>query len=147
MRCKGCKSLSFYKAPLFRGPSFFGLILLGLILLLYGCTEREDPVKKLEEKTEAVQERVIPIKEILTNPDKFGGKRVTIKGKVQLGLAFEYVDEQPYKVFDDTGEIWVITHQVVPKEGKEVIVSGKLVSPYQIKGRTFEIAILEEKRL
>jgi len=96
--------------------------------------------------TPSEEKEFISIKEIIDNPKKWDGKVVTIKGFAYPGLALQYVDEQPYLLKDDTGEIWVITKGVPPSEESFVIVRGKVVSPYQIKGHHYEVAVLETER-
>ncbi len=128
-------------APLLRGLPH----LLLLVFLITGCTEGENPVRGMKE-TKEVSRKAVPIGQILKRPDLFLDRPVTIRGTAHAGLAFEFVDEQPYRLQDNTGSIWVITRGTMPREGSTVVVTGRVVSPYQIKGRRYEIAILEDRR-
>nr|NIV35598.1 hypothetical protein [Anaerolineae bacterium] len=56
----------------------------------------------------------------------------------------EFVDEQPYLLEDGTGEVWIITREVMPPEGTKVTVTGTVRVPYQIKGRRYEVAVIEK---
>ncbi len=129
------------------------------MLILAGCVEKEEAVVATEKKPlskevsealpqeEKVEKRVgITIADILNNPAAYEGKEVTLRGIATPGLAFEFVDEQPYLLSDGTGEIWVITRGVMPAQGAEVTVRGEVVVPYQIKGRHYEVAIIEIER-
>jgi hypothetical protein len=42
--------------------------------------------------------------------------------------------------------LWVITGDVSPKEGAFVTVRGRIAKPYQIKGRSYQLVLLEEER-
>ena len=129
------------------------------MLILAGCVEKEEAVVATEKKPlskevsealpqeEKVEKRAgITIADILNNPAAYEGKEVTLRGIATPGLAFEFVDEQPYLLSDGTGEIWVITRGVMPAQGTEVTVRGEVVVPYQIKGRHYEVAIIEIER-
>ncbi len=120
-------------------------ILLAFLLSISSCIEREEPIEKTKEKV-SEGKGVRSISSLLNEKDLYKGKTVIISGKVSTGLAFEFVDEQPYIIDDETGQIWVITTGTMPEEGKWITVKGKVVMPYQIKGRSYEIAIMEIER-
>ena len=121
------------------------LLLLIAVLIVTGCTEKEEPL--MQRQAPAVsRNETVPIGQILSSPDRFIDRTVTVEGTVSAGLAFEFVDEQPYRIQDKTGSIWVITKGIMPEDGSTVTVTGPVVSPYQIKGRRYEIVILEETR-
>jgi len=117
-----------------------------ILLLVSSCTERESPIGSREKAHPSTSSGITPIGKIIERPDEFTGKRVTIRGEAEPGLAFEFVNEQPYLLKDTTGQIWVITSSVMPPKGSPVTIEGEVVSPYQIKGRRFEIAVIERKR-
>lgn len=132
------------------------------LIILAGCVEKEEAVVATEKKPapslaeeapEAPETQVqvekkagLTIADILNNPAAYEGKEVTLRGRATPGLAFEFVDEQPYLLSDGTGEIWVITRGTMPMQGAEVTVRGRVVTPYQIKGRHYEVAIIEIER-
>jgi hypothetical protein len=137
------------------------LIFLGifLILLNLGCFEEEKVIEApispeitstpppVESQQPIKRPGEVEIRSILENPEKFDGSEVTISGICRPGLAFEFVDEQPYLIDDGTGEIWVITMSMVPAQGEFVTVRGVVVVPYQIKGRHYDVAIIEGERI
>ncbi len=141
MRSKTCEGLEIHQ----RRPLVEILGVLLLLLTLVGCTEREEVVGEKKETGQST-EATTRIADILGSPESFDGRDVTIEGTAIPGLAFEYVDEQPYRLKDPTGEIWVITRGYMPEEGRWVVVKGTVVSPYQIKGRRFEVAVIERER-
>ena len=89
------------------------------------------------------------IVEIVSGTDAFNfkDKEVIVSGKVMPGLAFEFISEQPYQIIQGETLLWVITDKMAPKEGSFVTVRGRIARPYQIKGRSYEVALLEEERL
>lgn len=99
-----------------------------------------------KEPARAEKAEVVPIGDIISRPQEYVDREVTVEGKAIPGLAFEFVDEQPYLLKDSTGQIWVITRGFMPEEGKGLTVKGRVVAPYQIKGRRYEVVILEEDR-
>ena len=129
----------------------FRILLLSLLIILSSyCIEKESAIGEKKEslsKEKYSKLNITKISSILKNPDKFVDKEVVVKGKVEPGLAFEFIDEQPYKLIDDSGAIWIVTSRNVPEKGKTVVVKGKVLSPYQIKGRRYKIVILESERL
>lgn len=116
------------------------------LILPASCIEKEITVEKKEDKGEALKSESVSIAHILQGRETYRGKTVTVFGKVTTGMAFEFVNEQPYLLDDGSGEIWVITKGVMPKEGSEIKVVGEVMAPYQIKGRKYEIVVLESER-
>jgi len=117
------------------------LFLVGLLLVL-GCTEQEQEIGlKHGETTEVVQD-TLPLATLVGSPAEYVGKEVTVTGTVASSLAFEFVTQQPYLLEDAGHSIWVITDGIIPPQGEQVTVSGVLVSPYQIKGRHYDYALM-----
>ncbi len=121
------------------------IALLLLVLMLLGCVEKEEEFD-LKKKQALTEDNIVKISEIIEKPGEYKNSIVTIEGTVEPGLAFEFVNEQPYLVDDGTGKIWVITKAVMPKKGQKVKVRGVVHTPYQIKGRRYKVAIVEVKR-
>jgi hypothetical protein len=117
-----------------------------LMSLTAACVEKEEAVKGKRPAGAERKAEGISIARIITGVEAYRDKEVTVSGTVTPGLAFEFVDEQPYLLRDDTGEVWVITKSVMPEEGSWTTVKGTLRSPYQIKGRSYETAIIELER-
>jgi len=116
-----------------------------LLLITISCVEKEEDIGR-QHKAKTSSEIIISIGEILKNPSKFKDSIVTVAGEAEPGLAFEFVNEQPYLLKDSTGQIWVITKGLMPEKGQKVKVRGAVQTPYQIKGRRYEVAIVEIKR-
>ncbi|WP_457554892.1 hypothetical protein [Candidatus Pyrohabitans sp.] len=132
-------------------------VLLLMLLLLPGCVEKEVAMVGDAEGADASGEETpsgilqqsgdeLRIGDILENPEAYEGKEVVLRGTVTPGLAFEFVDEQPYLLSDGTGDIWIVTRGTMPMQGAEVRVRGIVVVPYQIKGRHYEVAVVEIER-
>ncbi len=69
-----------------------------------------------------------------------------MRGRVEPGLAFQFVNEQPYRLIDAGGALWVVTEREMPPAEQEITVRGVVAVPYQIKGRRYEVALLERER-
>ena len=121
------------------------ILVLIIVLFLIGCVEREEEFD-LKKKPSSTEDNIISISEILKDPQEYKNSIVTIEGVVEPGLAFEFVNEQPYRVDDGSGKIWVITKGVMPQKGQRVRVRGVVHTPYQIKGRRYQVAVVEVKR-
>lgn len=89
----------------------------------------------------------ISIADIIAGGDTYKDKGVIVSGKVMPGLAFEFISEQPYQIIQGESLLWVITDKTAPKEGTFVTVRGKIARPYQIKGRSYTLALIEVERL
>ncbi|RME64004.1 MAG: hypothetical protein D6778_08710 [Nitrospirae bacterium] len=128
-------------------PSFMKGVFLFVffMFIISACTEKEKIIEEKKAPERMVKDRT-PVKQILDAPEQYRDKEVIVEGTAKPGLAFEFVDEQPYLLSDDSGEIWVITRGLMPEEGSKVTVRGVVASPYQIKGRRYRVAILEKER-
>jgi hypothetical protein len=112
-----------------------------------GCIEGRQEIGPEVNKTDAGPiSGGIAITEIIADQDAFNGKEVIVSGKVMPGLAFEFISEQPYQIIQGESLLWVITSDVSPKEGSFVRVRGRIAKPYQIKGRSYQLVLLEEER-
>lgn len=120
-------------------------IAVAVLALSWAC-ERERAVGEKEAPPPEAVVEAVSISDVLGDAALYSGKEVTISGEALPGMAFEFVDEQPYQLRDETGTIWVITSGVMPAEGARITVKGKVATPYQIKGRRFDVAIIEEER-
>ncbi len=93
-----------------------------------------------------MQVTTVQISEITSNSRTYQDKKVTVRGRAFPGLAFQFEEEIPYLLQDKSGRIWVITKSLPPSEGEKVEVTGTVSAPYQIKGRHYQIVIVEETR-
>ncbi len=121
------------------------IVLLIAVFVISGCVEKEEEFS-LQKKEVLTEDNIVSIAEIINRPAEFKNSIVTIEGIAEPGLAFEFVNEQPYLVDDGTGQIWVVTKAVMPKKGQKVKIRGVVHTPYQIKGRRYKVAIVEVKR-
>ena len=124
------------------------LLCLGLACLLVGgCVEGEQVIDKgkVSEKPRSGQQTV-PITEILEHKNSYHQKEVTVFGKVTAGLAFEFVSEQPYLLEEKGAALWVVTSGILPADGSWVTVHGTVMVPYQVKGRHYDVVLLEKGR-
>jgi hypothetical protein len=116
--------------------------------ILTGCIENRQEIGPEVKTRETVPaETGVRINTIMAEQEKYRGKKVTVSGKVMPGLAFEFISEQPYRIIQGESLLWVITRGTSPREGEFVTVKGTIASPYQIKGRSYQLALLEEERL
>lgn len=125
------------------------LILAGaVVLLLSSCLEGREEIGLEVIKDNDIEPGIseIALDDILADKEAFSGKDVTVSGKVMPGLAFEFISEQPYRIIQGEALLWVITTDVAPREESFVTVQGTIVSPYQIKGRSYDLVLLEKVR-
>jgi hypothetical protein len=125
----------------------FAAYIVVIALLAVSC-ERERPVGEKEARppSTGIEAQAISCSEVLSKVETLKGTEVTVTGEALPGLAFEFVDEQPYQLKDETGTLWVVTKGVMPEEGARITVRGTVEAPYQIKGRRFEAVIVETER-
>ena len=81
------------------------------------------------------------IKDILSSPGTYEGKDVTIAGKVTA--SHNLVVVKYYEVDDGSGEIAVVTNNVLPKEGDKVRVIGRVNQAFAV-GSSRLIVIIEK---
>jgi len=129
-----------------RGRNAAAVCILISLLLLAACVEKEQTIELKDEQKGPGHDKGLSISQIIQNSASFKEREVTVSGIVSAGKAFQFVNEQPYLIKDDTGEIWVITSGSMPKDGAKATVTGKVTIPFQIKGRKYDIAILETER-
>ena len=61
---------------------------------------------------------------IASLPETNSGSEVYIQGKVLQKAPF--VDGGAYKIQDSTGEIWVLTNNLLPETGIDILIKGQL---------------------
>ncbi len=115
-------------------------------MLVSACVEQAEEIGKKDVSPSSPESvsASMSIADLKADAEKYAGQEVTLIGNVAAGLAFEFVDEQPYLLEDGTGEVWIITREVMPPEGTKVTVTGTVRVPYQIKGRRYEVAVIEK---
>jgi hypothetical protein len=136
--------------PAKTGIRKFRVCLFLLILLVsVGCVE-EETMLGLELVTSSdtpVDHGGMGLAEVLAKREALTGREVKVFGKVKAGLAFEFVSEQPYLLENGGVRLWVVTSGLAPEDGSWVTVHGTLMSPYQLKGRHYEVVLVEKTRM
>lgn len=88
------------------------------------------------------------ISKILNNPDSYLNKDVTIAGVVTKTYAVNLIITQAgaYQLDDGSGQIWVITHTSVPKEGSKVGLKGTVSDKIDLLGLAVAVVVKEKER-
>jgi hypothetical protein len=121
------------------------VLLVLLVAVLAGCAEGERVVGDSTPPAEPAAGPTLSIAELERDREAWLNREVVVEGTVEPGLAFEFVDEQPYTLNDGSGTIVVITTGAMPAAGSRVEVTGILRAPWQIKGRRYEFVVLERQ--
>ncbi|BDI31014.1 hypothetical protein CCAX7_30650 [Capsulimonas corticalis] len=112
---------------------YLGALLLGALAItaLAGCGTHTDKVR-----------------DILDNPTRFADKDVTIAGEVtkvyELPLGISNLSA--YRVNDDSGQIWVVSHAGAPSEGSKVGLKGRVRPEGKFAGSFLGSVIEEDQR-
>jgi hypothetical protein len=83
--------------------------LMGVVLFFTSC----------EEKT---------INQIMVDPQKYANHEVGMRGKVTK--SYSVMGYGAFQVDDGTGQLWVVSHTGVPREGARVAVKGTIRDGY-----------------
>jgi len=67
------------------------------------------------------------IEEITKDPDKFLHRECVVSGHVTKVIDVPLMQEDFFKIYDTTGEIWIYTKKGVPPENVNVRVKGILI--------------------
>ncbi len=87
----------------------------------------------------------VKISDINRDPGRYGGKEVTISGRVTG--SFGALSEGAFEVDDGTGRIWVLSEGFgVPSQGARVRVTGHVQSGINFGGRSFGTVLRETQR-
>ncbi|MCI0349225.1 MAG: hypothetical protein L0Z53_07350 [Acidobacteriales bacterium] len=85
------------------------------------------------------------VRKIQSDPGKFYGKEVGLKGRVTS--SYGALGQGVYQLDDGTGKIWVLSEGFgVPGKDAEVKVVGRLVESVAFGGRSFATALRQTKR-
>ena len=78
-------------------------------------------------------QHVDKISDINDNPSKYENQQVTLAGHVSqvYGVPLGLSSYAAYKLDDDSGSIWVITHDGAPEKGTELGIKGTVKSVAQ----------------
>lgn len=85
------------------------------------------------------------ISEVKANPNYFFDKDILIEGKVVD--ATKVLNFKLFKVQDNSGNIWVLTENSIPKEGQTIKIIASFDVLASFKEHTFGIYVQEKKRL
>lgn len=86
------------------------------------------------------------IGDILDDFPQYEGKEVTIKGTVGETIWFALLERGAFQVGDGSGNIWVVTSQPPPQEGKQVAVTGTVQAAFKLGERSLGKVIMETER-
>jgi hypothetical protein len=81
------------------------------------------------------------ISRILADPARYSNKEVAVAGKVTD--SYGVLGQGAYEIDDGTGRIWVAATHGIPSRGSRLGVKGRILSGFNIAGRSFG-TILEE---
>ncbi len=84
--------------------------------------------------------RPVRIGDILSHPDRYQGRTVSVRGVVTGSYAMMGV--AVYRLRDDSGEILVVSDQGAPRDGTQKTVRGEVVQVF--KGMGMEVIALFE---
>lgn len=84
--------------------------------------------------------RPVRIGDILSHPDRYQGRTVSVRGVVKGSYAMMGV--AVYRLRDDSGEILVVSDQGAPRDGTQKTVRGEVVQVF--KGMGIEVIALFE---
>lgn len=70
---------------------------------------------------------IVPIAEILDNPEKYQDKECAVRGYVTKVLDVPGIKLDVFKIFDGTDEIWIYTNRGIPPLYIKCIVKGDLI--------------------
>jgi hypothetical protein len=85
----------------------------------------------------------IPIKKIYKYPDKYNGKKITVKGEVISSL--ELRDLYSFTLRDKSGKIMVVTENLLPLKNDKLRVYGIVDIGFQYKEQN--IFVIKEKKM
>ncbi|MCS7309425.1 MAG: hypothetical protein NZ741_04320, partial [Armatimonadetes bacterium] len=84
--------------------------------------------------------RPVPIRDILSHPDRYSGRIVSVRGVVTDSYGLMGV--AGYRLRDETGELWVVSDKGAPPEGTRKTVRGEVVQMF--KGLGWNLVVLYE---
>jgi len=84
-----------------------------------------------------------PIAKIYKSPEKFHGKKITIKGRVISSL--ELIDLYSFTLKDRSGKIMIVTDNLLPLENDKIRVHGIVDKDFVYKEQ--KIIIVKEKKM
>lgn len=86
------------------------------------------------------------IGEITQGATTFEGREVKLKGTASQLLKMPFTESKGYRLKDSTGEIVVWTTGLMPGEGEEVIVRGRVENTVILAGQSYGLALKEIER-
>jgi hypothetical protein len=87
------------------------------------------------------------IGEITRSPTRFDGREVKLRGTASSILKLPLTDTKIYRLKDATGEVNLWTTGLLPGEGEEVVVLGRVNNLVILDGQAYGVMIRETKRL
>jgi hypothetical protein len=72
----------------------------------------------------------VTINKVLADPTRYRDREVTLSG--QVSDSYSLGSRGAYRLRDDSGQLWVISEQGVPRTGAEVKVTGRIREGYNV---------------
>jgi len=105
------------------------ILIFSLLILIAGCAGSR-----------------VKIGELITNPDKYNEKYVTVKGKVTQTFSIPILSIGVSKIDDGTGAVWVKPAGRTFFDGQKVTVSGTHKIGLTLGGQSFGNIIVEGEK-
>ncbi len=86
---------------------------------------------------------VSKIATVQQNIDRYKDQSVSVRGKVQETLTIPGIQTGIYQIKDNSGQIWVISSNQIPKRGERVLVKGTVSTGIEVLGKKFGTVIRE----
>ncbi len=86
---------------------------------------------------------VSKIATVQQNIDRYKDQSVSVRGKVQETLTIPGIQTGIYQIKDNSGQIWVISSNQIPKRGERVLVKGTVSTSIEVLGKKFGTVIRE----
>lgn len=96
----------------------------GLFFLVAGCDQVSGPFS-------------VSIGKVLATPRDYEGKTITLSGTVNDVLSLIVI--KAFLLSDNTGQIYVVTERILPKQGERVRVKGCVVEAFSLGNQTLTV--------
>lgn len=100
------------------------MILLLAWLLASGCDQVSSPLS-------------VPIGKVLASPRNYEGKTITLSGTVGETMSLFVI--KAFLLSDDTGQIFVVTDRILPKQGEKMRAKGTVVEAFSLGNQTLTV--------
>lgn len=109
------------------------ILLLCLLLGLAGC--------------DALPWGFTPVSDIVKDPAAFDRQEVRLRGRVTDVLSLALFEFRGYTLEDETGRIFVVQPETLPKMGEQIAIRGRVENLFILHAKGFGTAVVEIDRL